>query len=264
MSKTKTHIEKLFSLEDHCAVVIGGKGKIGLPMSEALAEAGAKVFVVSPSTKDEDKEIVSLKKRGLDVAGESLDQSNEFDVNQLIKNIKKNFKTPDILINCGVERPMKKFIDDDVLQWDRSMEVNARGLFLTCRAFAKTMAAEGGGSIINIASIYGLVAPDKSIYEGTNINTEPDYPYTKGGMIMFSKYLASYFANSNVRVNCIAPGGMFNNQDKSFIEKYIQKVPMNRMGYHNDMKGVAVFLASSASSYITGTVIPVDGGFTMI
>ena len=94
-------------------------------------------------------------------------------------------------------------MDDDSAMWDRSMEVNARGLFLTCRAFAKAMKNHGGGSIINIASIYGLVAPDKSIYEGTDLNTEPDYSYTKGGMIMFSKYMASYFAQDGVRVNCI-------------------------------------------------------------
>jgi NAD(P)-dependent dehydrogenase (short-subunit alcohol dehydrogenase family) len=182
----------------------------------------------------------------------------------LIASIESDYKTPDILINSGVERPMKKYIDDDPATWDRSMEVNAKGLFLTCRAFGRSMKKAGGGSIINIASIYGLVAPDPSIYEGTDMNTEPDYPYTKGGMIMFSKYFASYYAQHNVRVNCIAPGGMYNNQDESFVDRYIQRVPMNRMAYADDMKGVAVFLASPASAYITGCVIPVDGGYTII
>lgn len=259
-----THIHDLLSLENHCAVVIGGKGKIGYPMAEALAEAGARVYIASPSTKDEDEAIMQLKRKGLDVFGRSLNQSDESDINNFILSLEEEFKAPDILINSGVERPMKKFMDDDFAMWDRSMEVNARGLFLTCRAFMKAMKNHGGGSIINIASIYGLVAPDKSIYKGTDINTEPDYSYTKGGMIMFSKYMASYFAQYDVRVNCIAPGGMFNNQDESFIEKYIQKVPMKRMAYPDDMKGIAVFLASSASKYITGTVIPVDGGLTII
>jgi NAD(P)-dependent dehydrogenase (short-subunit alcohol dehydrogenase family) len=258
------HINKLLSLKSHCAVVVGGKGKIGYPMAEALAEAGARVYIASPSANDEDEAIKKLKGKGLDVIGRPLNQSDESSINNFIYLIEKEFKTPDILVNTGVERPMKKFLDDDFSTWDRSMEVNARGLFLTCRAFAKAMKNHRGGSIINIASIYGLVAPDKSIYEGTDLNTEPDYSYTKGGMIMFSKYMASYFAEDGVRVNCIAPGGMFNNQDQSFIEKYIQKVPMKRMAYPDDIKGVVVFLASAASKYVTGTVIPVDGGLTII
>ncbi|NQU31743.1 MAG: SDR family oxidoreductase [Bacteroidetes bacterium] len=259
-----THIKELLSLDGLCAVVIGGKGKVGYPMAEALAEAGARVYIASPSATDEDKAIKDLKEKGLNVFGKALNQSDESDIESLVSSIESDYKTPDILINSGVERPMKKFVNDDSAAWDRSMEVNARGLFLTCRTFGRRMAIIGGGSIINIASIYGLVAPDQSIYEGTDMNTEPDYSYTKGGMIMFSKYLASYFAQHDVRVNCIAPGGMFNNQDESFIEKYIQKVPMRRMAYPDDMKGIAVFLASSASKYITGAVIPVDGGLTII
>jgi len=259
-----THINELLSLDNHCAVVIGGKGKIGYPMAEALAEAGARVYIVSPSATDEDKEIKNLKGKGLNVFGRTLNQSDGSDIESLVSSIESDYKTPDILINSGVERPMKKFMDDDTAAWDRSMEVNARGLFLTCRIFARYMKNQGGGSIINIASIYGIVAPDKTIYEGTEMNTEPDYSFTKGGMIMFSKYMATYFAEYGVRVNCIAPGGMFDNQDELFIEKYIQKVPMKRMAYPDDMKGVAVFLASSASRYITGAVIPVDGGLTII
>jgi NAD(P)-dependent dehydrogenase (short-subunit alcohol dehydrogenase family) len=259
-----THIHDLLSLENHCAVVIGGKGKIGYPMAEALAEAGARVYIASPSSKDDDEAIETLREKGLSVFGRPLTQSSEANIVSLITSIEDEYKTPNILINSGVERPMKKYMDDDSLAWDRSMEVNARGLFLTCRTFGRRMESAGGGSIINVASVYGLVAPDQSIYEGTDMNTEPDYPYTKGGMIMFSKYLASYFAQHNVRVNCIAPGGMYDNQEESFVEKYTQRVPMKRMAYPDDLKGVAVFLASSASEYITGSVIPVDGGFSII
>ena len=193
-----------------------------------------------------------------------MDQSDESNITSLISTIEKEFKPPSILINSGVERPMNKFLNDESKAWDRSMEVNSRGLFLTCRLFSRIMKKQGGGSIIYIASIYGMVAPDQSIYENTDINTEPDYSYSKGGMIMFSKYMAAYFAKYGVRVNCIAPGGLFNNQDELFIEKYIHKVPMKRMASPDDMKGVAVFLASKASKYITGTVIPVDGGLTIV
>lgn len=258
------HINDLFSLSNKCAVVIGGAGKIGFPMSEALAEAGAKVFIVSTNKSNYETAVLKLKKTNLDTQGLCLDQTNEKSVKECIEFITKNFKVPDILVNCGVERPMKKYFEDSVESWDRSMEVNARGLFITCREFGKRMAKQKSGSIINVASIYGVVAPDQSIYENTSVQTEPDYPYTKGGMIMFSKYLASLFAKDNVRVNSIVPGGFFNNQEEPFLSRYTKKVPMGRMAYHDDLKGITVFLASNASNYITGTVIAVDGGFTII
>lgn len=257
------NISEIFSLDGKCAVIIGGKGKIGLPMARALAVAGAKVYVASPSATDQDDTIQKLNKEGLDVCGISVDQSNEKEVISLLGIISDDFKIPDILVNSGVERPMKKYFDDTVENWDRSMTVNARGLFVCCRAFANAMADYGGGSIINVASIYGLVAPDPKIYEGTDIFTEPDYPYTKGGMIMFSKYLASLFADKNVRVNCIAPGGLFNNQEEPFLSNYIKRVPMGRMANPEDLIGITIYLASDASQYVTGTVIPIDGGISI-
>lgn len=251
------HIKDLFSLEGKTAVVVGGYGKIGYPMSEALAEAGADVFIASPSAEKRSNALNNIQTI-------QMNQADEEDVERVLHEVTIQSRVPSILINSGVERPMKNFFDDTVATWDRSMEVNARGLFVTCRAFGRAMAKSGGGSIINIASIYGLVAPDQSLYEGTDFQTEPDYPYTKGGMIMFSKYLASFFAKQNVRVNCVAPGGFFNHQPSVFLEKYNRKTPIGRMANHDDLKGVAVFLASEASRYVTGVVIPVDGGFTMI
>lgn len=258
------HINELSSLKGKCAVVIGGAGKIGFPMAEALAEAGAKVYIASTQEKNYHGAVERLTAAGLDACGIRMDQSNEPDVMGCLKKIREEFKAPDVLVNCGVERPMRKFFEDTVENWDRSMQVNARGLFVACRAFAKEMEAAGGGSIINVASIYGIVAPDLALYEGTTIQTEPDYPYTKGGMVMFSKYLASIFAKRGVRVNVVAPGGFFNNQGEPFYSQYCRKVPMGRMAEHDDLKGVAVFLASRASQYITGATITVDGGFTII
>jgi NAD(P)-dependent dehydrogenase (short-subunit alcohol dehydrogenase family) len=257
-------IIELFSLRNETAVVIGGKGKVGMPISLALAEAGAKVYIVSPSASDSMEEVKQLRGKGFNVHGRSLDQSNEDGINSLIEEIELEGSTPSVLVNSGVFRPMKKYLDDGAEAWMDSMEVNSKGLFLTCKMFANKMKNLGGGSIINISSVYGIVAPDKSIYAGTDMNTEPDYPYNKGGMIMFSKYMASYYAEFGVRINCIAPGGIFNDQDRSFVNKYVQKVPMKRMGKPDDLKGAAVFLASRASEYITGAVIPVDGGFTII
>ena len=155
-------------------------------------------------------------------------------------------------------------MDDSIDNWDLSMTTNARGSFIINRLFGNAMAEQGSGSIINISSIYGVVAPDMSIYEGSNFETEPDYPFIKGGLIMLSKYLASYYAKKNVRVNVIAPGGLYNNQPEPFLSKYKAKVPMGRMAVEDDLKGPALFLASDLSSYVTGTVLPVDGGWTSI
>ena len=258
------HVEKLFSLEGACAVVIGGSGKLGFPMAEALAEAGAKVYIASRSSENFQPVVDKLCSQGLNAEGVELDQSNEKNVIEVVDTISKDFKVPDILINSGCSRPMKKFFYDSVDNWDKSMQENARGMFITARAFGESMAKIGKGSIINISSIYGLVAPDMNVYQGSDFETEPDYAFLKGGIISFSKYLASYYSKKGVRVNCISPGGFYNNQPEPFLSKYIAKTPMGRMAEHDDIKGVAVFLASDASKYITGSVIAVDGGWTMV
>ena len=258
------HINKLFSIEGQCAVVIGGSGKIGFPMAEALAEAKARVYIASRNPDNYQPAVDRLKLQGLDVDGVTLDQSNEDSVLNAIESISKDYKSPDILINCACSRPMKNFFHDTVENWDQSMQINGRGIFITSRAFGESMAKKGKGSIINISSIYGMVAPDMSIYEGSNFETEPDYAFLKGGIISFSKYLSSYYSKKGVRVNCISPGGFYNNQPEPFLSKYIAKTPMGRMAEHDDMKGIALFLASDASKYITGSVVAVDGGWTVV
>ena len=251
------HIHKLLSLKNKVAVIVGGAGKIGLPISEALAEAGAIVYIASSNEKSYMSAVESLSKKGHSVRGIKLDMSDESSVKDVLSLIKKQTKTPDILVNSACIRPMKKFMDDSIDNWDLSMTTNARGSFII-----NTMAEQGSGSIINISSIYGVVAPDMTIYEGSDFETEPDYPFIKGGLIMLSKYLASYYAKKNVRVNVIAPGGLYNNQPEPFLSKYKAKVPMGRMAVGDDLKGPALFLASDLSSYVTGTVLPVDGGWT--
>ena len=258
------HIDKLFSLKNKVAVVVGGAGEIGLPISEALAEAGALVYIASSRQDSYKKAVESLNNKGLSVRGIKLNMSDENCVKSVINSIEKEAKTPDILVNSACSRPMQKFMDDSIDNWDLSMHTNARGSFIINRLFGNAMAKQGSGSIINISSIYGMVAPDMSIYEGSDFETEPDYPFIKGGLIMLSKYLASYYAKKNVRVNVIAPGGLYNNQPEPFLSKYIAKVPMNRMAFGDDIKGSAVFLASDASSYVTGITLPIDGGWTAI
>ena len=258
------HITKLFSLAGRSAVVIGGAGKIGLPIVEALGESGARVYMTARTEESCKKALSMLDTKSLDVHDAVLDQSDEQMVEEFLETVSAEDKVPDILVNCGSIRPMTKYFEDSTENWDYSMSVNARGLFVTCRAFGKKMVEVGKGSIINVSSIYGIVAPDKRLYDGVDFETEPDYPFIKGGTIMFSKYLASFWGDSGVRVNCIAPGGFFNSQPQSFLESYTKKVPLNRMVYHDDLKGAVVFLASDASAYVTGMVLPVDGGLTAL
>jgi NAD(P)-dependent dehydrogenase (short-subunit alcohol dehydrogenase family) len=252
------------SLKGKVALVVGGAGKIGFPLAEGLAEAGAKVYIGSTNTANFSEAVARLLRSGLAAEGVLIDQSDEKSVQAAHQAIAAKGDKISVLVNSGVARPMTGYAKSPTNTWDRSMEVNARGLFLVCREFIPDMQEMGEGSIINVASIYGLVAPDQYIYENVDFETEPDYPYTKGGMIMYTKYLASYHAKEKITANCIAPGGYFNNQPQEFLERYLLKVPMRRMAYADDLKGAAVFLASKAAQYVTGQVIAIDGGLTII
>jgi len=150
-------------------------------------------------------------------------------------------------------------------QWDLSMKVNSTGLFLACQIFSEPMQAQRSGSIVNIASIYGMAGPDFSIYAGVDMSNPVNYAFAKGGMINLTRYLASFLAPYNIRVNCLSPGGFeTESMPEPFVEAYRRRTLLGRMAEADDIKGPAVFLASDASRYITGQNIPVDGGWTAI
>ena len=138
------------------------------------------------------------------------------------------------------------------------------GLFALCKAFVPTMVKQKKGSIINISSIYGVVANDPSLYAGTDMKQPPDYTFVKGGMINFTRYLAAYYGRKGIRANCICPGGFLDNQPAPFLRRYEQRVPLGRMLNNDDLKGAVVFLASDASRYVTGATLMVDGGWTAL
>ena len=157
---------------------------------------------------------------------------------------------------------MKLGLEDSIDNWNKSISKNSTAIFLPCKEVGKFMCEKNSGSIINVSSIYGLGAPLKSLYKNTTITTEPDYPFIKGGTIALTKYLASFYGEYNVRVNAIAPGGIYNNQEKAFLKNYSERIPLGRMATEEDVSNIIIFLLSDLSSYITGTVIPIDGGWS--
>ena len=253
-------IWKLFSLDGKVALVTGGAGLVGSSISEALAEARAVVIIASRDIKKCQAKAGELRKQGLEVRAEQLDITDERSVNDLKDRIVSEWGRIDILVNNAVSRPMKRF-DSPIEDWESSMKVNSTGVFLCIRVILSQMLKQNQGNIINISSIYGMVGPDFRIYDGTDMDMPPDYAFHKGGLINFTRYLATRFA-PHIRVNCISLGGLFADQPTKFVESYNRRVPLGRMAKEDDLKGAVVFLASDASAYVTGYNLMVDGGWT--
>ncbi len=253
-------IEK-FYLKEKVAIVTGGAGLYGKYITEAIAEAEAIVFVCSRNIENCKKIADKLKKKGYSVFPEKLNLLDEKSMDLLIKKILNKFGKIDILVNNAVFRPVKDY-DDSIENFRLSMEVNFIGVFEFTRKVIEVMKKNRSGSIINISSIHGVVGPDFTLYPGTNIKPLPDYFFHKAGLINLTRYFASKFGEFGIRVNCVSPGGLYSGQDKKFVERYKKRTFLGRMAKGEDIKGVIVFLASDASSYITGANILVDGGYT--
>ena len=250
---------ELFSLREKVILITGGEGLYGRCMLEALLESGGTVITASPFVDNAQKVVDELKAKGHNVCAKYVDQTNHDSIATLKKEILTDFGGLDVFVNNAVARTMKRYADP-LSCWEESMKVNATGMFNILREMADLIEKRGGGSIVNIGSMQGMFGPDFSLYEGTEMDSPPDYHFHKGGMIALTKYLARKLGPKNIRVNCISPGGLYTNQDERFVTKYNKKVPLGRMANRNDIKGVVVFLACEASSYITGENILMDGG----
>ncbi|MEO5511787.1 MAG: SDR family oxidoreductase [Longimicrobiales bacterium] len=250
-----------FQLNGRVALVTGGMGIVGRQIVEALAEAGARTLIASRDLAKQQVQADEFRRAGFDVTAFEFDQAKADSIAQLSARVIEYAGHVDILVNNAVLRPMKDW-DGPAEDFAKSMEVNATGLFLMLRTFGRHMAERGLGSIINIGSIQGTVGPDYSLYEGLGWDTPPDYFFHKGGMVQLTRFAAARLGPSGVRVNCVSPGGFFNDQDPTFVMRYNARTFLGRMANENDLKGVIVFLASDASSYVTGTNIAVDGGYT--
>ena len=253
-------VKNLLSLKGKIVLVSGGAGLYGKSIVEGLAEAGGSVITASRNIKNGQEVAEVFRGKGLDVHAMQVDQGDHESVLALKSKILKSFGRLDVFVNNAVARPMKGY-DDSIDHFTESMRINATGMMDILREMCEFIGENGGGSVINISSMMGMFGPDLSNYEGTDMgNPPPDYFFHRAGIINLTRYLARILANKNIRVNCVSPGGLFNNQPEKFLENYCKKVPVGRMANNDDIKGVMVLLASDAGAYINGENILMDGG----
>lgn len=271
-------IQQKFDLTGRVAVVTGGVGLLGAEFCRTLAEAGAAVAVVDLNTSASHTVAESLKKSGYQALALPTDITQPDAVQAAVENVLSAFGRLDVLVNSAALDP--KFDPDAVSKgitpgafedypldlWNSALNVNLTGMFLMTQACVKPMLEQGKkGSIINICSTYGLNGPDQRIYvkEGKRVAFKPVYyTVTKAGVLGFTKYLAAYYAGTEIRVNALTPGGVFNNHEEYFVNNYSAKTILGRMAKKDEMNGALLLLASDASSYMTGNNVVVDGGWT--
>ncbi len=258
-------ISDRFRLDGKIALVSGGAGIVGFPIVRALSEAGATVICASRDGEKCRQVAAHMVQEGRRVVGLACDFADASALRVLRDQILQKHGRLDILINNAVARAGGDLRNATAEEWEESMKLNSTGLFLSCQIFSEPMQAQRSGSIVNIGSIYGMVGPTFSIYEGTPLTNPINYAFSKGGLINLTRYLASWLGPYNVRVNSLSPGGFESaEQGEVFRANYSKHVPLGRMAKGEDIQGPVVFLASDASRYITGVNIPVDGGWTAI
>lgn len=256
-----------FRLDDRIVIVTGGAGQFGKPISAALAEAGATVVIAS---RDEDKcrkYAKILKDKKLHAMGIHLDQGNEESITRFTDSVYQKFRRIDVLVNNAVTREGCRDLDaitrDDL---ENSQQVNYTGLVLLTQSVLRIMKDQNSGNIINISSIQGAAGPNFRVYGNTGMSSGVTYTFEKWGMVGFTKWIANYYGSLNIRANCISPGGygpgIRAGNKSEFMENYRRLTPLGRFAEDEDIKGPVVFLASDASSYITGHNLMVDGGWT--
>lgn len=271
-------IQEKFDLTGRVALVTGGVGLLGAEFCRTLAEAGAVVAVLDLNELASQAVAKSLTSSGYRALAIPTDITQADSVNAAVDNVLSAFGRIDILVNSAALDP--KFDPDAVNKgitpgafedypldlWNSALNVNLTGMFLMTQACVRPMIEQGKkGSIINICSTYGLNGPDQRIYvkDGTRVAFKPVYyTVTKAGVMGFTKYLAAYYAETEIRVNALTPGGVFNNHEDYFVRNYSAKTILGRMARKDEMNGALLFLASDASSYMTGNNVVVDGGWT--
>lgn len=257
----------VFRLDGKVVVLTGAAGIIGTEVVRVFLEAGARVFAV-----DRDPTLLQERFGGEreELALCVADVSDRASLLQARERLASRWGGADVLLNNAASKspnffePFESFPVED---WNEVLAVNLTGAMLACQVFGSTMAERGAGSIVNTLSIYGIVAPDQRIYEGSMylgrpINTPAIYSASKAGLWGLTKYLATYWGHRGVRVNAVTPGGVASGQNEVFMRNYASRVPLGRMAQASDMANAMRYLASDASPYVNGHNLVVDGGWT--
>lgn len=271
---TEAFYRKLFDLTGRTALVTGACGILGRRFAAGLAEFGADLALVDLEAEPVTALATEISRRhGVKAAGVACDVADPDAVRRMSDTVEARLGSVRILMNNAATKgrdldaffaPIERY---DLKTWRDIMAVNLDGMFLVAQAVGGRMAENGGGSIIQTASIYGLMAPDQRIYEdseynGRPINTPAVYSASKAGVIGLTRHLATAWADRGVRVNTLTPGGVSSGQNSEFSRRYSARIPLGRMAEADDMVGTAIFLASDASRYVTGQNIVVDGGLS--
>lgn len=242
--------------KDKIVIVTGGNGLLGKEIISKIINVGAFCINVDISHETSD-----------DLSSIKCDITNVQSVDACVKLIIDKYKRIDGLVNNAYPRTLdwgNKFEDIDYLSWQKNVDSQLNSYFYFTQQVSKYMVQQKEGSIINMASVYGIVGPDFTVYDGTTMTMPAAYSAIKGGIINLSRYLASYLGQYNIRVNTISPGGIFDDQNPIFVDNYNKKVPMKRMGLPEDISPSVVFLLSDGAKYITGQNLAIDGGWTCI
>jgi NAD(P)-dependent dehydrogenase (short-subunit alcohol dehydrogenase family) len=269
----------LFSLKDKIIIVTGASGLLGREHVKAIATAGGVPILLDLNQNTLDKQVEDLKNIfSLDISGYAVDITDENQIKKNCNDIILKYGKIDGLVNNAANNPkvespsevnFSRLENFPVDIWNNDIEVSLKGTFLCIKYYGYEISKNiNGGSILNISSDLGLIAPDQRLYqiEGLIESLQPVKPITysvvKTGIIGITRYMSTYWAHKNVRCNAICPGGVENNQNQDFVNELIKRIPMNRMARQDEYHGIVVFLLSSASSYINGSIISVDGGRT--
>ena len=269
-----------FDLTGKTAIITGGCGLLGTEFAKAIVSAGASVVIgdINNDHLSKTKKEINELYKDSNISALHLDVTNSQSIIDFIAQIKKEHGKVDILVNSAAIDP--KFEKDSTISeftsfekfpltaWNKSLEVNLTGVFQITQAVCDVMDKAGKGSIINIGSNYGLVGPDQRIYKRDSETKQPYKPVVysvcKAALIGFTKYLATYYAGTKIRVNMRTPAGILNNHDDEFIKKYSTRTILGRMSEKEEYCGSILFLASDASSYMTGANLIIDGGWTTL
>jgi NAD(P)-dependent dehydrogenase (short-subunit alcohol dehydrogenase family) len=273
-------VQRLFDLQGRVALVTGGAGLLGAEFCQTLAEAGAAVVVADINFTEAANVADSIQKTGIQATPAVVDVTDPGSVQEMVTRVSKKLGRLDILVNSAALDPKfdpdhqasqpglhltGAFEDFPLEAWNQALAVNLTGAFLCCQAAVRPMLEQGSGVIVNLSSIYGLAGPDQRIYrqlDGSSKYKPVYYSVTKTAILGLTRYLATYYAGKNIRVNALSPGGVYNGHDDSFVRSYSARAVMGRMAEKDELNGALLFLASDASKYMTGADLVVDGGWT--